>query len=119
MGWFELSGCFDLAQTFLQRLENFPVLVVGTNLYIFQAGDIFRLFRAVVAFAFVCRQALRRQLARDGFTHQTIRYEVRCAIAFALLRDSTTSISEVAVQAGFRNPALFTAFSAVGCDCWR
>ncbi|MCU1719032.1 AraC family transcriptional regulator [Pseudomonas sp. 5P_3.1_Bac2] len=52
-------------------------------------------------------QMLRRQLAREGFTYQAIKHEVRRAIAFALLSDKTISISEIAVQAGFQEPSAF------------
>ncbi|WXL25971.1 AraC family transcriptional regulator ligand-binding domain-containing protein [Ectopseudomonas mendocina] len=52
-------------------------------------------------------QVLRRYLARDGFTYQEIKHEVRRAIVFTLMRDSTISISEIAVQAGFQEPSAF------------
>jgi AraC-like DNA-binding protein len=57
-------------------------------------------------FAF-SEQVLRRNLAKEGFTYQEIKHEVRRAIAFALLRDKSISISEIAIQAGFQEPSAF------------
>lgn len=52
-------------------------------------------------------QVLRRYLAKDGFTYQEIKHEVRRAIVFTLLRDSNISISDIAIQAGFQEPSAF------------
>ncbi|CAM5297213.1 AraC family transcriptional regulator OS=Stutzerimonas stutzeri OX=316 GN=CXK95_14935 PE=4 SV=1 [Stutzerimonas stutzeri] len=52
-------------------------------------------------------QVLRRQLAKEGFTYQEIKHEVRRALVFNLLRDRQLSISEIAVRAGFQEPSAF------------
>lgn len=49
----------------------------------------------------------RRQLAREGFSYQEIKHEVRRSAAFELLKGDCLSISEVAVMTGFQEPSAF------------
>ncbi|MCY1380178.1 putative HTH-type transcriptional regulator [compost metagenome] len=51
--------------------------------------------------------AFRRQLEREGFSYQTIKHEVRKALAFDYLNDETLSISEIAIRCGFQEPSAF------------
>lgn len=51
--------------------------------------------------------AFRRQLAREGFSYQAIKHEVRRALAFEYLDDEALSISEIAIRCGFQEPSAF------------
>ncbi|NBA98635.1 AraC family transcriptional regulator [Pseudomonas sp. R5(2019)] len=49
----------------------------------------------------------RRQLEREGRSFQAIKDEVRRAMAFERLRETSLSIAEIAEQAGFQEPSAF------------
>ena len=51
--------------------------------------------------------SLRRGLKREGFSYQQIKDEVRRTVAFELLQGSTRSITEIALEVGFREPSAF------------
>ncbi len=51
--------------------------------------------------------AFRRQLEREGFSYQALKHEVRKALAFDYLNDSSLSISEIAIRCGFQEPSAF------------
>ncbi|OWJ91588.1 AraC family transcriptional regulator [Pseudomonas sp. A46] len=51
--------------------------------------------------------AFRRQLEREGFSYQAIKHEVRKALAFDYLNDSSLSITEIAIRCGFQEPSAF------------
>jgi AraC-like DNA-binding protein len=55
----------------------------------------------------VSASTFRRQLEREGRSYQQIKDEVRRAMAFERLRESTLSIAEIAEQAGFKEPSAF------------
>ncbi|OOV89713.1 AraC family transcriptional regulator [Pseudomonas sp. MF4836] len=50
---------------------------------------------------------LRRRLEREGCSYQEIKDEVRRGMAVQLLRNSATSIGEIAEQTGFQEPSAF------------
>ncbi|MCQ4312802.1 AraC family transcriptional regulator [Pseudomonas stutzeri] len=51
--------------------------------------------------------AFRRQLEREGFSYQVLKHEVRKALAFDYLNESSLSISEIAIRCGFQEPSAF------------
>ncbi|MDB6141235.1 MAG: Transcriptional regulator, AraC family [Pseudomonas sp.] len=51
--------------------------------------------------------SLRRALAREGFTYQQIKDDVRRTLAFERLRTSSMSIADIAQEVGFREPSAF------------
>ncbi|MDB5984261.1 MAG: Transcriptional regulator, AraC family [Pseudomonas sp.] len=51
--------------------------------------------------------SLRRALAREGFTYQQIKDDVRRTIAFERLRTTSMSIADIAQEVGFREPSAF------------
>lgn len=51
--------------------------------------------------------AFRRRLEREGFSFQTIKHQVRRAIAFDLLSRGDTPITETAIRARFQEPSAF------------
>lgn len=51
--------------------------------------------------------SLRRQLEREGYSYQTIKHEVRKALAFEHLDNPALSITEIAIRCGFQEPSAF------------
>jgi AraC-like DNA-binding protein len=51
--------------------------------------------------------SLRRALAREGFTYQQIKDDVRRTLAFERLRSTSMSIADIAQEVGFRETSAF------------
>ncbi|TDR35595.1 helix-turn-helix protein [Aquamicrobium defluvii] len=51
--------------------------------------------------------SLRRSLRAEGQSYQVIKDELRAAIARSLLRESSLTVAEIAVEVGFAEPSAF------------